>query len=141
MAGEAIRVPSAWESVITPASQGNGVFSAESTAIGATGLSANEKLYELADFELVVTGTPVQGSIVSLLRRPKGNTNAAAAPASGYDNEYLGPFVMNSVAGGSYYIYGVPVGDSLDTYYLKNEDGGTLTLGLTLRTRTSGPAA
>ncbi len=144
MAGEAIRVTSPWENIITEASIGNGATSAESTSIAnTTTLSANEKLYELVEFELTVgaSDTPAAaGATVDLFRRPKANGDGWI-PATAYREQYVGTFVLLNAQSGSYYIYGAVLEDEADTYYLINNDAGTIALGLNARTKTSGPAA
>jgi hypothetical protein len=141
MAGEAIRQTSAWEQILAPVSVGSGaVTTVKSASIGSTGLSANEKLYDLMDLELVVTGTPsADGVTVDVLREPNAN-GAGKAPTLSYPYDYVDTFTLKAEADGSYYRYSVPVGDESDTYYLKNNSGGALTLALTLRTRTSNTA-
>ena len=142
MAGESIKVPSAWVSILAGASVGAGGISGESSAIQDSALSANEKLYELIDFELGVTGSPsADGITVDLYRRAKGNTGAGPEPTVSYTHDYAGVFVLKAATGGSYYLYGFVDGDPKDTYYLINNDTGALTLSLTARKRTSGPAA
>jgi len=141
MAGEAIKVPSAWVSILAGASVGAGSVSGESSSVDASALSANEKLYELNDFELIVTGSPAaDGNTVDLYRRAKGNTGAGPVPTVSYSYDYVDSFVLKAGQAGSYYVYGFANGDPKDTYYVKNGDTGALTLALSTRTRTSGPA-
>jgi hypothetical protein len=142
MAGEAIRQTSAWEQILAPVSVGAGaVTTAKSASIDSTTtLSANEKLYDLMDLELVVTGTPsADGVTVDVFREPNAN-GAGKAPTLSYPHDYLDSFTLKAEADGSYYRYSVPVGDESDTYYLKNNSGNALTLALVLRTRTSNTA-
>lgn len=141
MAGEAERVTSAWVELLASASVGAGGISGESGSINASAITAAEKLYELVDFELAVTGTPAaDGNIVELIKRPKGN-NAGQVPTVAYAQITVEWFVLKAAANGSYYVYGVPLDDDLDTYYLINRDTGALTLSLNARTRTTRPAA
>lgn len=138
MAGEPIRITSAWETILAAASvTGSGGVSGESGSIAATAtLSANEKKYDLAEFELVVTGTPsADGDTVLLCKRGKANGNAPA-PSALYQKDVVDSFVLKAEANGSYYVHNYFVADDLDTYYLIN-NSGTLTLALGVRTRSS----
>lgn len=141
MAGEAIQVTSAWWAGIGSSAPGNGALDTGArTAASASGISANEQKYELHDFECVITaGTPTANTTIDLYRIPNGNA-AGRTPSPAYLHEYIGSFVLDA-ATGSYYIYGVAVGDPDDTYITQNNGGAALTYNVNQRTRTTGPAA
>jgi len=140
MTGEAIQVMSAWFSAIGSSGPANDAMDTGSrTAADAAAISANEKLYELHDFELVTGAGGTAGNTVDLYRIPNGNAaGVTATPA--YLQQYVRSFVISGGAG-SFYIYGVPVGDPKDTYITQNKSGATLTYSVNQRTRTSGQAA
>ena len=140
MAGEAIQVSSPWFTAISSSSPANtGMDTGARTSANAeASLSANEKLYELHDFQLVTGAGGTAGNTVDLYRIPNGNVaGVTATPA--YLQQFVGSFVISGGAG-SFYIYGVPVGDPKDTYITQNQSGATLTYSVNQRTRTSGPA-
>ena len=141
MAGEAIRDTSAWEEILAGASVGNGAISGESGSINAaTTITATQKLYELVEFKLEVTGTPAaDNNTVDLYRRPNAD-GAANEPTVAYLPHFINSFQLKNASGGSYYIYGAVLYDELDTYYLVNRDTGALTLALKARTKTTKPA-
>ena len=141
MAQEASRVVSPWDQILAGASVASGALSGESGSINtAAGISAAEKLYELVEFELVVTGTPAaDNNTVDLYRRPNGNV-AGQVPTVAYKPHFVGSFQLKNAANGSYYVYGAVLYDEKDTYYLDNQDTGPLTLALNARTKSTKPA-
>ena len=140
MAGEAIQVTSPWFTAIASSGPANnGMDTGARTAADAAAISANEKLYELHDFQLVTGAGGTAGNTVDLYRIPNGNVaGVTATPA--YLQQFVDSFVISGGAG-SFYIYGVPMGDPKDTYITQNKSGATLTYSVNQRTRTSGQAA
>ena len=141
MAGEAIQVKSAWFTAIGSSGPVTDAMDtgARTSAFAEGALSAAEKDYELHDFELVTGTGGTAGNTVDLYRIPNGNA-AGVTPTPAYLHEYVGSFVISAGAG-SFYIYGVAVGDPKDTYITQNKSGATITYSVNQRTRTSGPAA
>ena len=140
MANESIRAVSAWFTAIGSSAPANGAMDTGArTAADAAAISANEKLYDLHDFEMVLaSGTPTANNTVDLYRIPNGNA-AGRTPTPSYLHQYVGSFVLDA-ATGSYYVYGVAVGDPKDTYITQNNGGATLTYSVNQRTRTVGVA-
>ncbi len=141
MAGEAIQVTSPWFEAIGVSSPANAAMDTGSrtSANSEASLSANQKAYELHDFELVTGAGGTSGNTVDLYRIPNGNA-AGVTPTPAYLQQYVGGFVISGGAG-SFYIYGVAVGDPKDTYITQNNSGASLTYAVNQRTATSGPAA
>lgn len=135
MAGEAIIVKSPWFTAIgSSAPVADAMDTGARTSANDAAISATEKLFDLHDFELVIaSGTPTQNNTVDLYRIPNGNA-AGRTPTPGYLHQYVDSFVLDS-ATGSYYIYGVSVGDEKDTYITQNKSGATLTYSVNQRTR------
>ena len=94
MAGEAIRVTSAWFEAIGSSSPANtGMDTGARTSANGSALSANEKAYELHDFELVTGAGGTSGNTVDLYRIPNGNA-AGVTPTPAYLHQYVGSFVI-----------------------------------------------
>ena len=143
MAGESIQVTSPWFEAIgvsSPAEIPNAAMDTGSrTSANAAAITANQKAYELHDFELVTGAGGTSGNTVDLYRIPNGNA-AGVTPTPSYLHEFVESFVISGGAG-SFYIYGVAVGDSKDTYITQNKSGASLTYTVNQRTATSGPAS
>lgn len=102
-----------------------------------------EKLYPLLDLKISVGSTvTTAGDTISVYRRPSDGTNQSPPiVVADFANNYVGSVVLdNLTATQYYYIYGVANPDDEDEYYLVNDSGDTLIIGLTIRGRTYGTA-
>jgi len=137
MAGESIRVLSAYKSIQASASVADGSFSGGSaTALSGTDMTSTEQDFPILDFKLKAGAeTPTADGMVHVYRRNSDGTDQSLAPSLNYEKDYVASFQLAAVASKSYYFYGSENADKEAEYYLKNDNGTTLTLELFVRSR------
>ena len=129
--GDGINKAGAYATVQAASSTADGAFSAgASTAIG-TAIAA-ESAYFLLDFKVIVSvGTPVAEGAIHIYKR----NSDQPAPTATYKQTLVGSAIPDA-ATGNYYLRGVVNDDPLDSFYMQNAAGATLTIALEARGRT-----
>lgn len=141
MAGEAIRVTSAYAACVASGSVANGAFAAGARTDVVTALGATEEDYVLLDFRLQVTsGTPDENGTVEIYRIPGDGANQSPTPAGNYAQHFVGTMTLDN-ATGYYYLRGVANEDGADEFIWKNATGQTITAVLSVRSRSASAAA
>jgi hypothetical protein len=142
MSGETIGTKGTYTSIISAATIANGAFSAESTAIATALSTGSESDYPMLDFQLIHSATtPTTGDLFHLYERVTDGTNKAPAPVSDFKSTFVGTFVLDNAATGYYYFTGAENHSPESTYYLEADVAATLTVALSVRSRTYKGAA
>lgn len=142
MAGELIKVSSAWTSAASALSLTAGTYVQVNASTIETLLGATEEDYPEFDIAMNVTsGTPTEGVTVEVHLQMGDGTGYEAAPSSGYTPHLVG-FIILDNATGRYVGAGLPLLDKDSKIYLKsNESATTLTADISIRSKSFKAAA
>lgn len=137
MAGEAIKVASAYATAQASSAPANGAFASGGLTDVVTAFGVTVEDYLLLDFRLNVTaGVPTENAIVTIYRIPGDGTNNAPLPAGAYAPHRVGEMVLDN-ATGYYHLRGVENQDGGDRFVWYNSSGVALTATLEFRARTA----
>lgn len=136
MAGEAIKVASAYATAQASNSPASGAFSAGAMTDVATALGVTEEDYAVLDFRLPITaGIPTENDTIEVYRIPGDGTNNSPTPAGAYKPHLVGVMTLDN-ATGYYHLRGVENEDGGDRFIWFNNSSVTLTAALEMRGRT-----
>jgi len=145
MPNEALIATSSYVEIIPSAAVATSSWSADSEALNATGnvTDANEQLYLLIDFQILVTAeTFADGDTLDIYRIPSDGTNEASSPddyTTGAPH-YIGS-VSADAASSTLYFFGAKNYHPTDKFKVLNNSASSVTFSVNARTRSSGTAA